>query len=281
MGVKAFLAFVFFSRCSRNAKNQSEMTVPSGENPGEKRKENKMETKGYVRVSRQILSLEIWQDPNDCRLFLYCLMRASHNHYGKLGPGQLYYSVKRLSEALNMSRNTTAKHLRALTEAGLISTRQTEEGSVMTIPQWQEFCGDLMAGGRNGAEGGAEPLGRSAQEMRTDAQKMSTGCTANEHYQKETTTEPKTTTQRERDFLRWWDRYPRHEGKTAARNAWMNMPEVSAETLAAALENAKQSTAWMSDNGRYIPAAAKWLDGKWEDYVEKRESEGNGTWTEY
>ena len=37
----------------------------------------------------------------------------------------------------------------------------------------------------------------------------------------------------------------------------------------------------MKDNGKYIPSAAKWLDGKWEDYVSQPKAEVRATWTEY
>ena len=56
---------------------------------------------------------------------------------------------------------------------------------------------------------------------------------------------------------------------------------VPTETLIAALENAKSSRDWLQDNGRYIPRAAKWLDGKWEDYIDQYEREERSAWTEY
>ena len=87
--------------------------------------------------------------------------------------------------------------------------------------------------------------------------------------------------ERERQFLRWWKLYPRHEGQQAARNAWMEMRDIPAEVLLEALENAKRSNDWMKDNGKYIPSAAKWLDGKWEDYVSQPKAEVRATWTEY
>jgi len=61
----------------------------------------------------------------------------------------------------------------------------------------------------------------------------------------------------------------------------MKMTDVPTEVLMLALENAKRSPGWLRNDGRYIPAAVKWLDGNWEDFVEAVESEEPEAWTEY
>lgn len=240
-----------------------------------------MEAKGYIKISRQVLSLDIWRDPYDCRLFFFCLLRASHNHYGTLKPGQLFYSVQSLAASLNWSRNSVAKHIRILSDAGLIMVEHTAEGSVMTILRWSDFCGDTILGSENfPAEPDAHPVCVNAQPLTKAAQPECIPCTPIEHYQKQYQEEPKTQPQRARDFEEWWKRYPRHERKSEARNAWMALWEVPTETLMKALENAKNSSAWAAYNGRFIPSAAKWLDGNWEDFVEQ-EDEVSTEWTEY
>ena len=57
--------------------------------------------------------------------------------------------------------------------------------------------------------------------------------------------------------------------------------DIPTDTLMAALENAKYSREWRQDNGKYIPRAAKWLDGKWEDYIDQSEREERSAWKEY
>ena len=120
-----------------------------------------------------------------------------------------------------------------------------------------------------------------AHDMNADMHNMGSERPRFEHNQKYRNQEkPRTLSYREQTFEIFWKAYPRHEEKSAARKAWMEM-SVPTETLIAALENAKSSRDWLQDNGRYIPRAAKWLDGKWEDYIDQYEREERSAWTEY
>lgn len=69
-------------------------------------------------------------------------------------------------------------------------------------------------------------------------------------------------------FERFWKAYPRHDAKAPARKAWMRLkPDIQlCRTMAAALEQQKQSEGWQRDNGRYIPMPATWINQRrWED----------------
>lgn len=254
-----------------------------------------MDAKGFIKISRQVLSLDIWKDPYDCRLYFFCLLRASHNYYGSLKPGQLFYSVQSLAASLNMSRNSIAKHIRILSEAGLITAKRTEEGSVITILRWNEISGEtvlkaadisetpdahLMGMDAQPLTGDAHLLCTDAQPLMEDAQPECMPCTPVVHYQKRYQEEPRTLSLREREFEAWWKEYPRHERKSEAKAAWMKLSGVPAETLMKALIRAKQSSAWTVKNGRFIPSAVKWLDGNWEDFAD-HEDEVITEWTEY
>ena len=268
-----------------------------------------MDAKGFIKISRQVLSLDIWHDPYDCRLYFFCLLRASHNYYGSLKPGQLFYSVQSLAASLNMSRNSIAKHIRILSEAGLITAQRTEEGSVITVLRWNEISGETVLKAADIPETpdahlmnmNAQPLTENAQQMGMNAQPLTENahlmgmdaqpltknaqpecmpCTTVEHYQKRYQEETRTLSQREREFEEWWKEYPRHERKSEAKNAWMKLHNVPAETLMRALRRAKQSSTWTVKNGRFIPSAVKWLDGNWEDFAE-HEDEVITEWTEY
>ena len=240
-----------------------------------------MEAKGYIKISRQVLSLDIWRDPYDCRLFFFCLLRASHNHYGSLQPGQFYYSVQSMAIKLNWSRNSVAKHIRVLCEAGLLSAEHTAEGSVLTILRWGELSGEtVLKAADSPAESDAHTLCMDAQPLTENAQPKCIQCTPVEHYQNSNQEQPKTLSQRECEFENWWKKYPRHERKSEARKAWMALRDVPAEKLIKALESAKRSPTWNAYSGRFIPSAAKWLDGNWEDYAEP-ENEVITEWTEY
>ena len=101
-----------------------------------------MERKGFVMISRDILDVDMWRDPYDGLLFFYCLMKASHNYFNVLKPGQLYFSVQSAAKKLQWSRNSVAKHLRALSDSGLITVKTTDLGSIITINSWNQICGE-------------------------------------------------------------------------------------------------------------------------------------------
>lgn len=69
-------------------------------------------------------------------------------------------------------------------------------------------------------------------------------------------------------FDRFWEAYPRRQGKEAARKAWAKMrpDEALLEDMLAALERQRASDQWCKDGGRFIPLPATWLNGRrWED----------------
>ncbi len=269
-----------------------------------------MRNQGYVRISRNALDLAIWRDPYDGQLFFYCLMKASYRAYGFLKPGQLVYSVQGIAKQLNWTRNCVARHAQNLSALGLIRVEPAWSGRVMTICVWDELCGDgLGSNGQAGMETDDVRTGMDdcrmnpdvldtdafqksmddrrkrmdAPEKSMNALERSRDRASKEHIQemKKEKNHIHTNSARESEFFRWWKLYPRHEGQKAALKAWMELSDVPAETLTRALENARNSADWRKENGRFIPSAAKWLDGKWEDYAAQPESEVTIAWTEY
>lgn len=69
-------------------------------------------------------------------------------------------------------------------------------------------------------------------------------------------------------FPAFWDAYPRKSNKARAQVVWAKLKPDQALTdriLSAAAAQAK-SADWQREDGRYIPHAATWLNGKqWED----------------
>lgn len=69
------------------------------------------------------------------------------------------------------------------------------------------------------------------------------------------------------DFEKFWEVYPRKEGKQKARAAFEKVT-VSLDVLLKAVEQQKKSAQWCKDNGQFIPHASTWLNGKrWEDQI--------------
>ena len=73
-------------------------------------------------------------------------------------------------------------------------------------------------------------------------------------------------------FSRFWEAYPRHEAKEAAREAFIKLgvDEGLLETMITAIGKWKKTNQWKDEGGRYIPNPANWLrQRRWEDEVPK------------
>lgn len=72
----------------------------------------------------------------------------------------------------------------------------------------------------------------------------------------------------EEDFAVFWMAYPRKEKKKDALSAWMKLnpaPELQRKMILA-VQARRASPEWQRENGRYIPHAAAWINGRrWED----------------
>lgn len=78
---------------------------------------------------------------------------------------------------------------------------------------------------------------------------------------------------READFGAFWDRYPRKDGKQAARGEWVKLKPTDDEQriISADLERRCQSAQWLKDGGQFIPHARTYLhQRRFEDgFVER------------
>lgn len=69
------------------------------------------------------------------------------------------------------------------------------------------------------------------------------------------------------DFDLFWQAYPKKVGKEAARKAFSRV-KAPLESLLTAIERQKCGNQWLTENGRFIPNPATWLNqGRWEDDV--------------
>jgi hypothetical protein len=81
-----------------------------------------------------------------------------------------------------------------------------------------------------------------------------------------------------KDFLTFWDAYPRKVGKDAAWKKWKsrNGDRPFLDDLLLSLEKQKSSEQWIKDGGQFIPHPATWLNqGRWADEIETKQK---GLW---
>lgn len=70
-------------------------------------------------------------------------------------------------------------------------------------------------------------------------------------------------------FDRFWEAYPKKQGKGAAKKAFRAAKKkVTLETMLSAVEQQKQSFQWNQNGGQYIPSPARWLsEERWNDEI--------------
>lgn len=218
--------------------------------------------KGFVKMSRDVLHLPIWHDPHSVTLWLYCILNATHTDYGDLLSGQFSTTYQKLSSTLHWSRSTVLRHLDKLCMEGYLERAACSQGTIITVCHWREISsGGTPANTQDSITEIPPPSHPSTEsvpqrEFGGTQETYITRIEEKEHSQED----------RERDFERFWGAYPRHEERSLALKAYLAL-DVEPSKLLMALDKAKNSRKWLSANGRYIPSAAKWLDGEWLDYA--------------
>ena len=235
---------------------------------------------GFIKVSRKLLDSAIWNDAYDAALFFYCLLRASHNRYEGLEPGQFYSSFPSMMKGLGWSRNGIKAHLRNLIAMGMIAVSEYTGALLITVINWASIS---MMTEEDSACHAMTPACHQTttarHEMTAACRDMTAEVSQHDTYQKDNQKE-RQSVNRAQQFELWFQEYPRRNRKSEALKAWLKL-DATAEVLTAALRNAKCSSQWLRENGRFIPAAVKFLDGDWENYVDHEETEASKAWTEY
>ena len=77
---------------------------------------------------------------------------------------------------------------------------------------------------------------------------------------------PPTSSAESLTFKTFWNAYPNRKAKKDALKAWGKVAESEVESILKALSEQSQCEDWCKEDGRYVPHAATWLNGRrWED----------------
>ena len=78
--------------------------------------------------------------------------------------------------------------------------------------------------------------------------------------------------QREKDFARFWEVYPKKTGKAASKKAFLKIKDYPGiEKIVETLEVFKKSGQWTKNNGQYVPNPLTWINqGRWDDEIQDR-----------
>jgi hypothetical protein len=110
---------------------------------------------GYIKVYRKMMCSSIWQDPDLFRLWMYCLMKATHKEKNiiidkrevKLQAGQFLTGRFSLNQEFNqgvssrkrVKETTLWSWIKKLEKIGNIDIKSFNKYSVITVVNWHEY----------------------------------------------------------------------------------------------------------------------------------------------
>ncbi|WP_064468254.1 hypothetical protein [Lederbergia galactosidilytica] len=102
---------------------------------------------GWIKLHRKLLSSNIFQNEKLLKIFVYCLMKATHTEYqqivGKqkvdLKPGQFVFGRRKAALELDMKESTVRDYIKTLKDDNVITITPTNKFSVITIVNWEFY----------------------------------------------------------------------------------------------------------------------------------------------
>lgn len=114
-----------------------------------------MSNQGYVKLYRQIQDSAIWDDPYKLKLWLYCLLRASHtdteilieNQVMKLKKGQFITGRNSLEAEFNkgisskkrVTGYTLFRWLKLFENVQMLHIKKTSKYTIITVLNWDKY----------------------------------------------------------------------------------------------------------------------------------------------
>jgi hypothetical protein len=110
---------------------------------------------GWIKLHRKIIEKAVWQDSDMLKLWLYCLLKASHTETEtmvdkqkvKLSPGQFVTGRFALADDYNkgakkskvVPANTLWRWMKRFEEWGMLNIKSTNKYSIITITNWEAY----------------------------------------------------------------------------------------------------------------------------------------------
>ena len=98
---------------------------------------------GWIKLHRQLLKWEWWEDHNTTRLFVYFLLEANHAPKKWKGvvidSGQFVTSIRRITKETGLSMQQTRTSINKLKSTHEITHKSTSKYTVISICNWDIY----------------------------------------------------------------------------------------------------------------------------------------------
>ena len=112
----------------------------------------------FIKLHRKMLKWEWYDDPNTCRVFIHCLLRAnwevSRWHGVELQPGQFITSYAKLAKETSLSVKQVRVALKHLESTGEVASKGQSKYTVISVLNWTEYQAKGQAKGKEVASKG-------------------------------------------------------------------------------------------------------------------------------
>ena len=106
-----------------------------------------MEDKSYIKLFRKLLKSPIWENEKALKIWLWCLLKATHIERDQLvgqqiihlEKGQFIFGREKAAEELSMTESTVYKYIKLLEKLQMISIKSNNKFSVVSIEKWEEY----------------------------------------------------------------------------------------------------------------------------------------------
>lgn len=98
---------------------------------------------GWIKLHRQFLSWEWWDDINTSRLFLFCLLKANHEDKNWSGieikRGQFISSLSKIADECKLSQQQTRTSLNKLISTNEITRKATNKFTLISLVNYNKY----------------------------------------------------------------------------------------------------------------------------------------------
>lgn len=106
-----------------------------------------MENEGYIKLFRKLLKSPIWENEKALKIWLWCLLKATHikrdqlvgQQVVHLEKGQFIFGRKTATDDLNMKESTVYKYIKLLEKLQMIRIKSNNKFSVISIEKWEDY----------------------------------------------------------------------------------------------------------------------------------------------
>jgi hypothetical protein len=208
---------------------------------------------GWVKLHRCTLDKAVWQNHNLWRVFCWCLMKATHKEIEQivgmtkviLQPGQFVYGRHVASAECGLSPSTVRNCMDWLKNNRTLDIKSDNKKSIVTIVNWalyqsQDEEKDSKQDNNRTTTGQQQDTNKNINNIKKDKNNISPG------------------------FEKFYEEFPRHEGRADAERAWKKIKESEVGAVMDGVARYKIKMA--GTEKRFIKTPAAWLNGRrWED----------------